>query len=139
MVSTLELLQDRLRKLIIQAAKARDEKAREELLRRAKEIDRILRERGLDRAAEKVLREMEKQRLVKVDKKGEFKVTSNLEYLYDSKRSVAVGYINRAIRALEEARDLLFSDAAQFAYPRKNWKLKVKEAYLQLKELGSRW
>ena len=135
--SVLKRLQDQLRMAILKAARAESEEEKRKWLRKAREINDLLRKRGLDRAAEHVLWELEKSKIVKREKDGGFELKgSGLEHVYDLKRREAVSLINRAIAALEGARDMLFGDAAQFSYPRKEWRLKVAEAYRYLKQLG---
>ena len=133
--SVVKSLEQEFRNYLLRASEATGEK-RKQLLSRAKRLEQFMRDRGLDYVVENVLYELQKQKVIKRDRKGGYEVQSNLEWRMETYRKNITKAINRTIQLLTEARELLHSDAAQFALKKRDWRIKVLEAYSVLSRLA---
>ncbi|MCD6593283.1 hypothetical protein J7L00_04280 [Candidatus Bathyarchaeota archaeon] len=133
--SVVKSLEQEFRNYLLRASEATGEK-RKQLLSRAKRLEQFMRDRGLDYVVENVLYELQRQKVIKRNRKGGYEVQSNLEWRMETYRKNITKTINRTIQLLTEARELLHSDAAQFALKKRDWRIKVLEAYSVLSRLA---
>lgn len=119
--------------LIRKASSAKSEEERKKYLDEAEKIDNLLNALGLGRMAKVAKSSLEKQGLIRLGAKGEVKEVVPESYVRgESYRRELRRELTEVKRLIDEALQILFSEAPQFIHANREWVERLRIAYKKL-------